>query len=262
MKGAPEYVIQYCTKILTADGEEREIDENEREQILQDEIIDAFAKKGLRTILYAYKDMDSDYWEELQAQNNNFANESDRYIIEKDLTFVAAFGINDDLREGVKESIEKLRSAYINTRMISGDNLHTAIACAIKAGILMEGEENQPLRCMTGEEFRKAIDGVKLVRDNEGNEKYVVGDKKKFKQIAENLLVLARSTPEDKFALIVGLKDIGSQVAVTADGINDARALANSHVGFCMGISGCEVAKDASDIIILDDNFNSVFRAT
>lgn len=73
---------------------------------------------------------------------------------------------------------------------------------------------------------------------------------------------MARSTPDHKFALIVGLKDIGSYVAVTADGINDARALQNAHVGFCMGISGCEVAKEASDILILDDNFNSVFKAT
>jgi len=154
--------------------------------------------------------MDSDHWEDLQAQNNNFVNESDRYIIEEDLVFVAAFGLNDDLRDGVKNSIEKLRSASINTRMISGDNIHTAVACAIKAGILMEGEENQPMRCMTGEEFRNHIGGLKTARDSEGNEKLVVGDKKKFKQIAENLLVLARSTPADKLALIIGLKDIGS----------------------------------------------------
>ena len=60
------------------------------------------AKLGLRTIVYAYKEMDSDHWEDLQAQNNNFAQESDRYIIEKDLTFVAAFGLNDELRDGVK----------------------------------------------------------------------------------------------------------------------------------------------------------------
>lgn len=146
--------------------------------------------------------------------------------------------------------------------MISGDNIHTAIACAIKAGILQEGDENVPMRCMNGEDFRREIGGVKLGKDSQGNEKWVIGDKKRFKTIAENLLVLARSTPEDKFALIVGLKDIGSQVAVTADGINDAKALATAHVGFCMGISGCEVAKDSSDIIILDDNFNSVFRAT
>ena len=220
------------------------------------------AKQGLRTLVYAYKDMDSDGWEHLQAQNNNFAKEEDRYVIESDLVFVAAFGLNDDLREGVKESIEKLRSASINTRMISGDNIHTAIACALKAGIIQEGDEQVPMRCMLGEDFYEQIGGVKLVRDSEGNEKWVVGDKKKFKQVAENLLVLARSTPDHKFALIAGLKDIGSQVAVTADGINDARALKNAHVGFCMGVSGCEVAKDASDIIILDDNFNSVFRAT
>ena len=83
----------------------------------------------------------------------------------------------------------------------------------------------------------------------------------KFKQIAQTLIILARSTPEHKFALIAGLKELGLNIAVTADGINDAKALKHANVGFCMGISGCEVAKDASDIIILDDNFNSVFRA-
>jgi Ca2+-transporting ATPase len=72
---------------------------------------------------------------------------------------------------------------------------------------------------------------------------------------------LARSTPEDKLALIVGLKELGATVAVTADGINDADALRSANAGFCMGISGCSVAKDASDIIILDDNFSSVYKA-
>jgi magnesium-transporting ATPase (P-type) len=165
VKGAPEYVIKHCSKVLTSDGEQREIGEDERELILQENVI-PMAKKGLRTLLYAYKDMDSDHWEDLQAQNNNFVNESDRFIIEEDLTFVAAFGLNDDLRDGVKESIEKLRAASINTRMISGDNIHTAIAAAIKAGILLEGEENVPNRCMNGAEFSEAIGGVKLIRDN------------------------------------------------------------------------------------------------
>ena len=106
--------------------------------------------------------------------------------------------------------------------MISGDNIHTAIACAIKASILLEGDETTEFRCMNGEDFRNYVGGVKLVKDPNGNDKWVVNDKKKFKQIADNLLVLARSTPEDKFALITGLKEIGSQVAVTADGIADA----------------------------------------
>lgn len=73
---------------------------------------------------------------------------------------------------------------------------------------------------------------------------------------------MARSTPEDKFAFIAGLKDLGVNVSVTADGINDAQALKHALVGFCMGISGCEVAKEASDIVILDDDFKSVFKAT
>jgi len=175
------------------------------------------------------------------------------------LIFVAGFGLLDELRPGVKDSIEKLRSAMINTRMISGDNLHTAIAAAIKAGILAEGDEHVQYRCMTGEEFRNMVGGVTFLKDQQ---KWVVGNKDKFKKIAQNLLVLARSTPDDKFAFIVGLQDIGSIVAVTGDGINDTKALGKADVGFCMGISGCEVAKDAADIIILDDNFNSVFKAT
>jgi magnesium-transporting ATPase (P-type) len=193
-----------------------------------------------------------------QKDYNNFVVEKDREVVETDLTFVAAFGLDDKLREGVKQSIEKLRAASINTRMISGDNLHTAIACAIQAGIITEEDVREEFRCMTGEQFRKEVGNFSF---DPKTGKYSF-DKVRFKNIADNLLVLARSTYEDKLHLIVGLKQIGSQVAVTADGINDSAALKEANVGFCMGISGCEVAKDASDIIILDDNFNSVFKAT
>ena len=78
---------------------------------------------------------------------------------------MAGFGLNDELREGVKESIEKLRAAGISTRMISGDNMETAIACAIKAGILIDGEESMPNKCMNGDKFREQIGGVKCVKD-------------------------------------------------------------------------------------------------
>lgn len=106
--------------------------------------------------------------------------------------------------------------------MVSGDNLETAIACAKKAGILLEGEEKAEMRCMTGEEFSRAIGGVRKVVGKDGTEKWVVTEKNKFKKIAQNIKVLARSTPDDKFALVVGLQDIGSSVAVTAEGIADA----------------------------------------
>lgn len=146
--------------------------------------------------------------------------------------------------------------------MISGDNLDTAVEVAKKAGILQNDDDKYEKVCMLGKDFREAVGGVRKVMDAAGNEKWEVVNKPNFRAIAQRLKVLARSTPEDKFALIVGLKELGASVAVTADGINDAPALKNANVGFCMGISGCQVAKESSDIVILDDNFKSVFRAT
>lgn len=205
VKGAPEYVLKFCTKKLNDDGSASEMSEDQKQRYLNDEVIDQFAKRGLRTFLYAYKDIDSDHWEYLQAQHNNFAKESDRDIIESDLTVVASFGIHDELRQGVETSIAKLKAAGINTRMISGDNLETAIAAAKKAGILQEGEEKVPFRCMTGEEFRNHLGGVFKVQDKQtGQEKWAV-DKKKFKPIGDNIKVLARAHPEDKFALVAAL---------------------------------------------------------
>jgi magnesium-transporting ATPase (P-type) len=145
--------------------------------------------------------------------------------------------------------------------MISGDNLETAVYMAKLSGILQGEDEKYDKVCMMGKEFREAVGGVRKVMDHTGNEKWEVVNKQNFKPIAQRLKVLARSTPEDKFAMIVGLKDLGANVAVTADGINDALALKNANVGFCMG-SGCVVAKESSDIVFLDDNFKSVFRAT
>ena len=156
VKGAPEYVLKFCTRVFTQDGDIEDLDESERQRILDEEIIGQFARnQGLRTFAYAYKDINSEQWEDLQSEHNNFERESDRDIVETDLTFIAGFGIEDELRDGVEAAIAKLRQAGINTRMISGDNLETAIAVAKKAGIIAEGEEKLPMRCMTGEDFRK-----------------------------------------------------------------------------------------------------------
>lgn len=116
---------------------------------------------------------------------------------------------------------------------------------------------------MTGEEFRNEVGGLKRLDDhkNTGRIREEIGNKNAFRKVMKDLKVLARSTPEDKYMLVTGLKENNCVVAVTGDGTNDAPALKKADVGFAMGITGTEVAKEASDIILLDDNFASIVTA-
>lgn len=114
---------------------------------------------------------------------------------------------------------------------------------------------------MTGLDFYNTVGGLTKVKDDKGNDKELISNTNKFEKIASQLKVLARSRPEDKYVLVTGLKQLGSVVAVTGDGTNDAPALSKSDIGFAMGIAGSDVAKNASDIVLLDDNFCSVITA-
>jgi len=147
--------------------------------------------------------------------------------------------------------------------MVTGDNLDTAKAITIDAGIVTRAEADQKYVCMEGKEFRELCGGLLKLEDpnDENLVKESVADMHIFKQIQAKLKVLARSTPEDKYMLVTGLKELGAVVAVTGDGTNDAPALKKADVGFAMGITGTEVAKEASDIILLDDNFASIITA-
>ena len=116
---------------------------------------------------------------------------------------------------------------------------------------------------MEGKQFREICGGLKKLEDhnNTGLIREEIGNKAAFRTVMKQLKVLARSTPEDKYMLVIGLKENNNVVAVTGDGTNDAPALKKADVGFAMGISGTEVAKEASDIILLDDNFASIVTA-
>ena len=105
--------------------------------------------------------------------------------------------------------------------------------------------------CMEGKDFRAFVQGLK----NEGTKQEGVGSLENFKLVDQQLRVLARSSPDDKYILATGLKQLGHVVAMTGDGTNDAPALKKADIGFAMGITGTEVAKDAAGIILLDDNF-------
>lgn len=147
--------------------------------------------------------------------------------------------------------------------MVTGDNIDTAKAIAVEAGILRPEEANSEYVCMDGKTFREVCGGLKQLEDPSDRNllKEEIGNKSAFRQVARRLKVLARSTPEDKYMLVTGLKEMNSVVAVTGDGTNDAPALKKADVGFAMGITGTEVAKEASDIILLDDNFASIITA-
>ncbi len=172
------------------------------------------------------------------------------------MTFIGVFALQDDLRDKVRRSVQFARRGRINVRLISGDNLDTAIAYAVKAGIITEDEAKSSNVCMSGEDFRARVGA--LVKDKEGSlrlERPAV-----FKDVARDLKVLGRAVPYDKHVLAVGLKELGKTVAVTGEGINDVDALRAADVGFAMG-SGVSVAKDVADMIITDDNFESAMMA-
>lgn len=225
-----------------------------------------FARKSFRTLLIAYKDISLHEFNSLKSWNNNFEKESDREVLEKDLTIIGIYGLQDPLRPEIKDSVKKCHTAGITVRMVTGDNLDTAKAIALEAGILTQHEadsEELPDACMEGQTFRREIGGLTQIKDDKTGKviKEEVLNLSRFKAIAAQLKVLARSTPEDKYMLVTGLKQLGHVVAVTGDGTNDAPALKKADVGFAMGIAGTEVAKDSSDIIILDDNFASIVTA-
>ncbi len=257
VKGTPEYILENCVTFLARDGGAEDLDEHKRKQWLDRTIIGWYAKIGLRTIALAYKDYDVDQFRAQYDETNGFEDEESQAQLETDLTFLAAFGLQDDLRPGAEESIRKAQDGQITVRMVSGDNINTAKSVAIKAGILRNEDAEQRDVCMSGEEFRNEVGG--LVQTDEGDH-FEVANMDRFKHIANKLRVLARATPEDKHTLVVGLKQLGNCVSVTGDGINDVKALKEADVGFAMG-SNCEMAKDASDMVLMNDNFAATMDA-
>lgn len=146
--------------------------------------------------------------------------------------------------------------------MVTGDNIDTAIAISKEAKILDGKSDNEKgYTCMVGKQFHEAIGGLVTTVDDDGKKQDSVANQEVFDKITAELKVLARSSPEDKYLLVTGLRAQGKVVAVTGDGTNDAPALSKADVGFAMGVSGSDVAKAASDIVLTDDNFCSVLTA-
>ncbi|XP_041747783.1 plasma membrane calcium-transporting ATPase 2 isoform X7 [Coregonus clupeaformis] len=240
-KGASEIVLKKCTKILNQEGEPRVFRPRDKDEMVK-KVIEPMACDGLRTICVAFRDFPADpepLWD----------NESD---ILNELTAVCVVGIEDPVRPEVPAAIVRCQRAGITVRMVTGDNINTARAIAIKCGIIHPGED---FLCIDGKEFNRRI----------RNEKGEV-EQERMDKVWPKLRVLARSSPTDKHTLVKGIIDscLTEQrqvVAVTGDGTNDGPALKKADVGFAMGIAGTDVAKEASDIILTDDNFSSIVKA-
>ncbi|XP_071017879.1 plasma membrane calcium-transporting ATPase 2 isoform X1 [Oncorhynchus clarkii lewisi] len=240
-KGASEIVLKKCTKILNQEGEPRVFRPRDKDEMVK-KVIEPMACDGLRTICVAYRDFPGDP-EPLWDNENDILNE---------LTAVCVVGIEDPVRPEVPSAIVRCQRAGITVRMVTGDNINTARAIAIKCGIIHPGED---FLCIDGKEFNRRI----------RNEKGEV-EQERMDKVWPKLRVLARSSPTDKHTLVKGiidscLTDQRQVVAVTGDGTNDGPALKKADVGFAMGIAGTDVAKEASDIILTDDNFSSIVKA-
>uniref|UniRef100_UPI00398EB102 plasma membrane calcium-transporting ATPase 2 isoform X3 n=1 Tax=Pristiophorus japonicus TaxID=55135 RepID=UPI00398EB102 len=240
-KGASEIVLKKCSNILNTAGEPRGFRPRDRDEMVK-KVIEPMACNGLRTICIAFRDFPG-------SPEPDWDNEN---IILIDLTCIAVVGIEDPVRPEVPDAIKKCQQAGITVRMVTGDNINTARAIAIKCGIISPGED---FICLEGKDFNRRI----------RNEKGEI-EQERIDKIWPKLRVLARSSPTDKHTLVKGIIDSlhGERrqvVAVTGDGTNDGPALKKADVGFAMGIAGTDVAKEASDIILTDDNFSSIVKA-
>ncbi len=226
MKGAPEIVASRCTSLLL-NNRRRKLSEGERKIILQAN--EGMASQALRVLGVGYKEL-------TEIEEKDLSEKGTDEIIENGLVFIGLVGMMDPPREEVKEAVRKCHEAGIKTVMITGDHKLTAVAVAKELGMIQSGE------ALTGEELSRMDDA-------------------QFEGVVENVSVYARVLPEHKLRIVKALKRKGHVVAMTGDGVNDAPALKQSDIGVAMGITGTDVSKEASDMVLADDNFATIVNA-
>ncbi|KAK7388158.1 hypothetical protein VNO78_22965 [Psophocarpus tetragonolobus] len=234
-KGAAEIVLACCTGYK--DVNDQLLDMNEEKMTAFKKVIEDMAAVSLRCIAIAYRSYNS-YEINVPTSEEELGNWS---LPEDDLVLLAIIGLKDPCRPGVKDAVQLCQKAGVEVKMVTGDNVKTAKAIAVECGILDSISDATEPKIIEGKQFRALTDDERA-------------------DIVERILVMGRSSPNDKLLLVQALRRKGHVVAVTGDGTNDAPALHEADIGLAMGIQGTEVAKESSDIIILDDNFTSVVK--
>jgi Ca2+-transporting ATPase len=221
-KGSPELTLERCKGIIVGDRVQP-LTQEMRDRILAEN--NNMASGGLRVLGFAYK-----LWENLPPEGSEETSE-------QDMIWLGLVSMLDAPRPEVREAVRKCRNAGIRVVMITGDHQLTAKAIAYDLGIATEGD-----RVLTGQELEKL-------------------SQEELKQQVEQVSVYARVSPEHKLRIVQALQSWGKFVAMTGDGVNDAPALKQADIGIAMGITGTDVSKEASDMVLLDDNFATIVAA-
>ncbi|MFC1893807.1 cation-translocating P-type ATPase [Chloroflexota bacterium] len=226
MKGAIDSVLAVC-KYIYKQGKAAELSKKDAEML--NTLNTEYSRKAMRVLAFGYR--------ELKDDKHDYEMDD----AEKNIILLGLMAMNDPAKEGVREAIEGAHEAHIKTFIMTGDHAITAQAVGKQIHLSPENEEAVVI---TGEELSETKD-EKLVRLMEDN----------------NSLIFSRVSPEDKLRIVKVLKAKGEVVAVTGDGVNDAPALKSAHIGVAMGSIGTDVAKEASELILLDDSFSTLVYA-
>jgi magnesium-transporting ATPase (P-type) len=236
-KGAPERLLAKATKYLAADGTVKDIDKE-----IVNKTIDNLAEKAMRVLAFGYSD------KELTENSIN-----------DDVVIIGFVAIRDDVRPEAKDAIAEVKEAGIQVVMITGDRLETAVAIGKDSGLLTGNIDVLSVEKFTTEDamLKDAVSMDTIALSSDVLQKL---SDDAIKQILPKIRVIARALPKDKSRMVKLTQELGLVCGMTGDGTNDAPALKRADVGFAMG-SGTEAAKEAAEIVILDDNFQSIRHA-